>query len=544
MSTECQCGSLFLPIGSKYDSKGLFLRLSYNDTYVDLKLTHNDNCFLTNQEIFVSTTESININEIIDIKNCIIYWNKSYNISIFNNINIVIKDFNNKVTLFSKSIGLAGDITNPNNSIIQNSSAILVDNIYTNSSQNLFNNKLQLEIYSLCDFFEENICCDSGTQPTLSLSNTLTSIDLPCCPTSPQLGACCENGIEWNSSISKWQSYSKCIGVMPSSICNPTNNFGLQRTWLSGIDCSVCFPLSFCSSFIFPSSFPISIIGVGNFDGQEINTTVYKDNNHYSTSGTFPCGSYFFLEMNCDELLEQFTYDGEISCCDQSTKIVNDPTNYPLLYPNSRTPIFIDYTNCNDCYDCVSATTTTTVAPPDLPCDDSLFGPLTINGYAFYRKQNKSVNIPGIGDMNIQCIGGHCCNSTNFLPQLILESITLDGQPFNVNNRSDCGDRSATFSFILPSITLLENGARFKLQCLDTPCHNNITAVILTCEINGATKLLFNGCVLPNKIDPIILCPPKTKITYLDIDSLFYEQIDNRITQTYLTIDILCSDNN
>lgn len=510
MSTNviCPCGSLYIPIGSKYNPNGLSLRLYYNDTYLDLKLVHNQDSYLSSGETFVSTTENITLNEPIIIKNIVLYHGNTYNLQINDIIKIVCKSFNSKNILGLINIGSLGQITSFNNNIINNKKAIDIDGSCLNNTLiNLYNDKIQLEIYSICDFFAP-VCCDN-TPNSMSLTNKINHLSIPCCSstttttttttTTPPSGACCERGFTWDNITQSYTPFTNCLGILTEQQCSPYISNDSQRVWISGQFCESCDDLDFCSRFFLPSSFNLNIIDYGDFGEQETYITVIKNANTYSSSGNLPCGTYFELRMSCDEINEEFIYDGTISCCNQLKKWVHDPTKMPLMYPNARIPLLVGYSDCSNCIDCITTTTSTT--PPPLPCGDTTFGPLTINGYAFYRKSNRTINIPGIGPVRIKCSGGHRCNRTNFIPRLILNSITIDAQPINLNNLNDGENKDATFLFNLPDITLLQDGADIQLQCTTNNCHQGITAVILTTEIDGVTKLLFNSCVFPNEID-------------------------------------------
>jgi hypothetical protein len=513
-NTQCPCGSLYIPTGSKYNSNGLSLRLYYNDTYLDLKLVHNQDSYLSSGETFVSTTENITLNEPIIIKNIVLYHGNTYNLQINDIIKIVCKSFNSKNILGLINIGSLDNITNFDSSVIDNKRAIDIDGSCLNNTPiNLYNDKIQLEIYSICDFFTP-VCCDNIPN-LMSLTNQINNLSIPCCSTTttttsttpPPSGACCERGFTWNRETQSYIPYTNCLGILTEQQCNPYTSNDSQRVWLSGQFCDSCEDLDFCSQFLLPSSFNVNVIGYGDFDGQEAYVTFTKNGNTYSSSGVWPCGAYFELSMSCDEINKEFYYDGLISCCNQSTKWIHDPTPTPLIFPNARPPLIISYIDCNNCLDCVTTTTSTT--PPPLPCRDTTFGPLTINGYAFYRRSNRTVNIPGIGPTQIKCAGGHVCNRTNFVPRLILNSVTLDAQPITVNNANDGGDRDDTFTFNIPDITLLKDGASIQLACTTNNCHQGVTAIVLTAEIDGVTRILFNSCLVPGNIVPINLgCPP------------------------------------
>lgn len=509
-SNNCPCGSVYIPIGSKHNAKGLSLRLYYEDTSLDLKLIHNSDSFLSSEQIFVTSTEKITLNQTININKILLICDSTYSLIVNDSINIVIKNFDTKEVLFNKIFGSKGESFAWDTNILQNKTSLSIENNNLSRNFNLFNTRLQLEIHSLCSPFDVSFCCNNNPI-TMSVDNVVSNIDLICCQTTtttttPLPGLCCERGARWNPQTITFERYSECLGIMSEVECNPQQGFEAERIWIPSGQCVDCtIDNDFCSSFHLPSSFNITVVGHGIFFGQETEVTVHKNGNYYTATGSFPCGDNFSVSMTCDLLSEEFSYDGYIGCCDQSTKWVHDNTKTPLLYPNARvSDIIVDYLSCSGCVQCTSTTSTTT--KPPLPCEDTDFGSIILQGYAFYRKNNNLVNIPGVGDIEIDCTGGHTCNRTNFLPQLILNNVTIDGQPINVNNAPTGEDRDAVFSFNVPNITLLKDGASIRLQCLDDNCHTGITAIVLTATMNGTTKILFNSCVLPDETRILDIC--------------------------------------
>lgn len=150
---------------------------------------------------------------------------------------------------------------------------------------------------------------------------------------------------------------------------------------------------------------------------------------------------------------------------------------------------------------------TTTVLPPDIPppinCDPSA-GPIIINGYAYYFNSITTINIPGIGNLTSPCAGGHACDRTNFIPQLrIGETVIAAANPISLNNLPNGGNVSDFFTFEIPDRTLLNNAIGLNLLCYDSNCHNGVTWIILTANVEESTVLLFNSCVLPNSLTPL-----------------------------------------
>lgn len=504
----CPCGSLYIPVGSKYNSKGLGLRLYFdNSQYVDFALTHTQDALVSNGLTFVTTTEKIILNQSIQLKQCVLFCDQIYNLQIKNSIRIIAKDYVTKQILFVKNIGQFKDAINFDDNIIENKTSVIIDGNVTPNTINLFNSRIQVEIQSLCDGLEYSSCCvDIPTD--LNLYGATETLTATCCSTTlaPILGACCERG----SDLATFIQYSRCLGEMTVEECDPRQGFESQRVWIAGgkcdVDCESSKP-TVCEIYNMETPFTTTIAGLGLFDGQEAEVIVNKTGNTYFTTGTFPCGIDFFVSMTCNELSNSFCYDGYISCCDESTKIVSDCTEVPLLIPNTVIKnLLIEYIKC-DCAEACSTSTTTT-QPPKLPCNPLLNPnpqPVTIQGYAFYKSTKGTINIPSVGSISSKCSGGHKCDKTNFLPQLHLKSgIIIDAtNTINLNNGSDGGDREASFSFNIPLITMLSGGASVQLKCMDNICHKGVTQVVLTITIDNQPYIVFNSCILPNSLSPL-----------------------------------------
>lgn len=145
--------------------------------------------------------------------------------------------------------------------------------------------------------------------------------------------------------------------------------------------------------------------------------------------------------------------------------------------------------------------------PPKLPCDkklpDGTPDIINIKGYAFYSTNiSTKVDIPGLGQLEPKCAGGHRCDRTNFLPILKFntQSFTASNN-INLNNASDGLSRSATFNFNNIPLNLFSEGAFVELVCNspNSNCHASVTWIVLTTEINGETIKLFDSCILPSK---------------------------------------------
>ena len=153
---------------------------------------------------------------------------------------------------------------------------------------------------------------------------------------------------------------------------------------------------------------------------------------------------------------------------------------------------------------------TVTQPPPIIPgvmvCDTTTITATTINGYAYYFDHQQTVNIPGVGSLLSPCAGGHYCNRTDFIPQLITSSTTINGSSISLNNADGGGDRSATFAFNLPDSSILSGTpVQIYLSCNGQyGCHDGVAWIVLTTtDNNGGTILLFNSCVVPNSLTPL-----------------------------------------
>ena len=144
---------------------------------------------------------------------------------------------------------------------------------------------------------------------------------------------------------------------------------------------------------------------------------------------------------------------------------------------------------------------------PTLPCDrdaSSPNGTVTVKGYAYYFDTVTSVSIPGLPDpLESRCAGGHRCNRATFIPQLSFGSLSYASTDVNLNNvpcNGSC-DRSATFEFNNIALSSFATPAKFNLLCKNpnTNCHNGITWVVLTTEVDGNTIKLFDSCITPGR---------------------------------------------
>jgi hypothetical protein len=430
------CGSLYIPIGSKHIDNGLSIKVYYDDEILLLQTVHSVDALLTCEQTFLTTSSIINLSQTIIPNKFTIYSPGGLQVNGTVIFVIKIKDTDEVLAfeVISDRISVDGEIEI--NNLVSNTN---------NKSVSLFNQKLQLEIHSICD--PAPYCCDK-----LPSSVTLINqeVDIICTTTTTTLPP-------------------------------------------------------FCSSFNLPDNFYATVVGYGDLDGQQKRSLFVRSGNIWSTSGTFPCGANFVLSMACNDSNRNFSYDGSISCCNPDTKIIIDETIQPLIYPEAILGQIVWYSDCSDCVSCTTTTTSTsTTSPPPVDCREGQS--LSINGYAFYTDRRSIRNIPGVGDLVSPCFGGHVCNRTDFMPEIVTpSSIISASNPISLNNLPGGGDRSDTFSFSIPDASVLKDGASLRFKCLspNNNCHQNTTWVVLTTNIDNTTSILFNSCVLPNDLDDL-----------------------------------------
>jgi hypothetical protein len=192
--------------------------------------------------------------------------------------------------------------------------------------------------------------------------------------------------------------------------------------------------------------------------------------------------------------------------------------------PISCSSGYLDETNCQ-CYP----------SPPPFPssppCSPQPVCTSLIEGYAFYRNESGLVTIPGIGDREVRCWGGHCCDRTDFLPELYFpntDTIIYADNYISMNNLSDCGDRCNSFIFRLPENcdALCTDIPRFTLNPYNNPDpHYGVTFVILviTDGDTGLKRIIYEGCVFagtPVEVSGRTCWPlPSCNINLSDIDN-------------------------
>lgn len=452
---DCPCGSILFPKGSKYDSSGLSIEIKHDSGSIFLDLVHDKEVLLSNGHSFITSTPLINIDQSINIKEISILCDTKYGLSLYNLASVIIRTYDSSTPIVYE---LLGSLNKTSSFEIKNSKSNITFKTEDIFSQNLLNNKIVVEFHSICENLSD-ICCDR-------LPSSITIVP-------PSV------------------SYAPCFTTSSTTSTTVTSSTSSTS--------STTTPPPPCQNINLPNTFKYIAVAYGSLFGQEIEAEATRSGNTWNSKGKFPCGASFSLQMTCDSLTGKFVYDGQIDCCDPSTKYVVDPSDTPYIQPNSRTPLIIAYTSCSCSPSCTTTTTTTT--PPPLPCVDNVA--ITINGYAFYSSSNAAKNIPGVGMLSPSCFGGHQCNYTNFIPELVTNTVTLQSQQISLNNLNDGGDRVASFNFNISDSSILRGGASLNLKCADSYCHNNVTWVVMTATIDGSTKVIFNSCVLPDKITPL-----------------------------------------
>lgn len=399
-------------------------------------LIHNSDCILEKEQTFISTTTKL-----IPPQNQTTLLANNLTIAFNRQINLVnVIQVVVKIRETKKIIGQNIIGSFDSSTQLSNISIQLIDTF------NLANLTLQIEILSLCKN-TKTVCCDK-----LPSSVTLTNI-------------------------------------------------------ISDIYCTTTTTLPpFCTNFNLPDTFYMTIKGYGLLEGQEHYNLVTRSGNTWYTNGSFPCGANYYISMTCNPG-QYFTYDGYIDCCEEATKTIIGSTLIPYLAPETISPSIILYSDCFCKLSCSTTSTTTTTTtdlptttppPPPIPCENN--NGFSIQGYAFYRNSDSFVSIPGFGQLKTPCYGGHICNRTDFIPQIITPSQTIIASQISLNNSPGGGDRTQNFTFTIDDASILKDGASILLKCVGQNCHTGVTWVVLTANINNTTTILFNSCVLPDSI--------------------------------------------
>jgi len=159
-------GLINVPIGNKYSSNGIGIKVHYDNSELSLRLVHNENCIVKNGNKLITSTEKISIHSIIDITHFSIYCNSK--LSTNGPIQISIKDmYSTKLLGF-----IIIDQPTPTGSIIIKPNC-------SNLNYDLKNIKLLVEIESVCLLNE--ICCNL---PNFNLFPNKYDIDIPCTSTT------------------------------------------------------------------------------------------------------------------------------------------------------------------------------------------------------------------------------------------------------------------------------------------------------------------------------------------------------------------------
>jgi hypothetical protein len=247
-NATCPCGTVFLPKGSKHDPKGLLLRIYYDSQYIDFDLVHNSDVYLSNEEIFITSTGIIS-QDINNINKIAILCDDEYNINILHQIRVILKFFDTKHIIALQNVGILNTKTEFTKTIIDGKSALILENnCITSLNTNLQNKKIQLEFYSVCDIYDED-CCDNIT-PNMILVNRIGYLSLPCCSTTTTSTTATPSTTStttttsdpnrfWNRGLVGWDyqsgrcaSFSNLMGV--EDLQNPNYNLLVRNTskWL------------------------------------------------------------------------------------------------------------------------------------------------------------------------------------------------------------------------------------------------------------------------------------------------------------------------
>jgi hypothetical protein len=363
----CPCGAIWLPSGSKYNNRGLFLRLDYDGGTVDLSLVHDRDVYVSSGQSFTTSTSPINnLSSLVITKAYIVSKSMNKSLSYSNQFQIIVRSSNK--TIAHNTLGSFGDTQNLpsiNNEVVYFELPINQDEL---ASIDLSGQKLYVDIYSLCQAEDEG-CCDklpsslllsnysliltcpstttTTTTTTIPPSTTTTSTTTSTTTPSP-LGACCEVGVYWDTATNNWIQYRNCLGVLTESECNPMQGFEGARIWKQGQTCSDGCSIPNPCDLDLPDSFIYTVVGFGALSGQEKQVIVNKVGNYWVTQGTFPCGINFTLSMTCDPNTNKFIYDGFLDC-GGGTKTVIPPSDIPYIYPNGRSPIIVSYSDVSNC---------------------------------------------------------------------------------------------------------------------------------------------------------------------------------------------------
>ena len=75
---NCPCGSILIPKGTKYSEYGLGLRVLHTQGEIILKLVHDKDSILNNEQEFITTSEKCTLNSDIVITGFEVFWDKRF----------------------------------------------------------------------------------------------------------------------------------------------------------------------------------------------------------------------------------------------------------------------------------------------------------------------------------------------------------------------------------------------------------------------------------------------------------------------------------
>jgi hypothetical protein len=178
-------------------------------------------------------------------------------------------------------------------------------------------------------------------------------------------------------------------------------------------------------------------------------------------------------------------------------------SDFPLGFiPGCCHNIICEEDEVVDKYSCECVKSHTLIESADLDDVETLCydqKSIIINGYAFYKNDNTKEFISRIGDLSPLCYGGHKCDNALFLPKIIVGNETIKAN--NNINFNNLNQENTTiknfFTFVFDSDKIQNNTIQFKLDCLLSECHENISWIVLTyySPIDKKTKILFNNCI-------------------------------------------------
>tara|TARA_B100001564_G_scaffold360032_1_gene384968 strand:+ start:3779 stop:4696 length:918 start_codon:yes stop_codon:yes gene_type:complete len=157
-AVECPCGTITLPAGKKFDSKGMFLELvgKKDSTIVTrtVSLLHSQIAHVETQQTFTTVTDVIPVSDFDQITSAVVVINSDgQGPSLSHVISVKVKDLSTSEQFGHQILGLFGQSTTIYNTV-KNRPQINIP-LHGNSLSSNF----IIEFESLCDFYEPE-CCD------------------------------------------------------------------------------------------------------------------------------------------------------------------------------------------------------------------------------------------------------------------------------------------------------------------------------------------------------------------------------------------------